>query len=108
MTHALGWNYAQSIRVRKVGFPTVHHEADFKISSGLGETIRLGLRLSRIGNRSFDLQYRVFGSDSDVVRAIARATCATVDLEPEPENVAAIAIPSELRQKMQAFGVSSW
>src|SRR4051812_19837181 len=58
----LGVAYAGLIVGRKLGFPAVHSEADFKVPCALGEAIAVELRVARLGTSSIALEYTVRGA----------------------------------------------
>jgi 4-hydroxybenzoyl-CoA thioesterase len=104
---ALGHPYQEVIVGRRLGFPSVHTEADFRRPSRFGEAIVIELRLLRIGNRSIELGYGVVGPDGEV-RATGRTVCAVMDLDPASGQMGrGVPLPDDLRAAMQAFGVAS-
>ncbi|MBL8973518.1 MAG: acyl-CoA thioesterase, partial [Myxococcales bacterium] len=60
---ALGLSYAQVVIGRKIGFPAVHSEADFKVPCAFGESIAVELRVAKLGRSSIGLDYLVRGAD---------------------------------------------
>jgi acyl-CoA thioester hydrolase len=63
----------------------------------LGESLRIQLGVSRIGNRSFDLSYRMTAGDDNLV-ARAKTVMVTYDYEQR----AAIPIPAQLKTLLDA------
>lgn len=99
----LGLSYAGLIVGRKLGFPAVHSEADFKAPCALGEAITVELRVARLGRSSIGLEYVVRGADDDV-RLTGATTCAVMDLDPaSPGFRRAVPIPDDLRARIEAF-----
>lgn len=99
----LGVAYAGLIVGRKLGFPAVHTEADFKVPCALGETIAVELRVARLGTSSIGLEYVVRGSADDV-RLTGASTCVVMDLDPDsPGFRRAVAIPADLRGRIERF-----
>lgn len=97
--------YDDVIVRRKVGFPSVHTEADFKKPTAFGESIVIELRLEALGRSSMRLAYTIRGADdpSDV-RGTGATVCAVMDLDPESESYRrSMPLPDDLRAAMQAF-----
>ncbi|MBC8070758.1 MAG: acyl-CoA thioesterase [Deltaproteobacteria bacterium] len=104
----LGVSYQQVITVRKLGFPSVHTEADFRRPSRFGDAVVVELRLTRIGRSSLTLDYVVRGAESDDdVRATGRTVAAVMDLDPNSAGYQrGLPIPDDLRARLEAFGVT--
>jgi 4-hydroxybenzoyl-CoA thioesterase len=104
----LGLPYDHMITVRKIGFPSVHTEADFTKPTRFGETVVVELRLAAIGKSSLTLAYRVHGPGGEAdVRATGKTIVAVMDLDPaSPGFRRALPIPDDLRAQLEAFGVS--
>ncbi len=101
---ALGLPYQELIVGRKLGFPSVHSEADFRIPTRFGERVGIELRVARLGRSSIDLAYVVRGPD-DAVRAVGRTVCAVMDLDPNsPTFHRSQALPEDVRAAIEAFG----
>jgi 4-hydroxybenzoyl-CoA thioesterase len=99
----LGLGYAGLIVERKLGFPAVHTEADFKSPCALGEAIAVELRVARLGTSSIALEYLVRGPANDV-RLTGASTCVVMDLDPaSPGFRRAVAIPPDLRARIERF-----
>jgi len=102
----LGLSYAGLILERKLGFPAVHSEADFKAPCALGDSIAVELRVARLGRSSIGLEYVVRGGAGDRgdVRLTGATTCVVMDLDPaSPGFRRAVAIPDELRARIERF-----
>jgi 4-hydroxybenzoyl-CoA thioesterase len=99
----LGLAYAGLIQGRKLGFPAVHSEADFKVPCALGETIAIELRVGRLGRSSIGLEYLVRGAAGDV-RLTGATTTVVMDLDPaSPGFRRAVPIPDDLRVRIERF-----
>lgn len=102
---ALGHPYRAVIVDRRLGFPSVHTEADFRRPSRFGDHVVVELRLLRIGTSSIALGYTVVGDDGEI-RATGRTVCAVMDLDPASPSVGrGVPLPDDLRAAMVAFGV---
>jgi 4-hydroxybenzoyl-CoA thioesterase len=100
----LGFGYDDFVRVRKLGFPAVHTEADFERPSRFGERIEIHQRVKKLGRSSIEFAYEVHGPDGR--RATGRSVCVVMNLdERSPEHGKAVAMPAELRARIEAFGV---
>lgn len=64
----------------------------------LGETLAVGIGLSRFGNKSFDLVYRIEGEDGRLV-----ATGKTIQVMYDYATRSAFPIPKEIRERVKAF-----
>jgi 4-hydroxybenzoyl-CoA thioesterase len=99
----LGVAYAQVVTGRKIGFPAVHSEADFKVPCAFGESIAVELRVARLGRSSIGLDYLVRGADGGL-RLTGATTSVVMDLDPaSPGFRRAIAVPDDLRARIAAF-----
>lgn len=68
----------------------------------LGETLSLGLGVSRFGNKSFDIIYRFLGEDGRLV-----ATGKTVQVMYDYGHGSAFPIPQSVKDRVHAFQ-GSW
>jgi len=101
----LGFGYDSFVRDRKLGFPAVHTEADFKRPSRFGETIEIHQRVTRLGRSSIAFAYEVHGPDG--LRATGRTVCVVMNLDERSEgHGTAVEMPAELRARIEQFGLS--
>jgi 4-hydroxybenzoyl-CoA thioesterase len=101
----LGSGYDELVRVRKLGFPAVHTEADFERPCRFGEQIVVHQRVTRLGRTSIEFYYEVWGGETR--RARGRSVCVVMNLdERSPEHGRAVEIPAELRARIEAFGLT--
>ena len=99
----LGLPYSELVVGRKIGFPAVHTEADFKAPCALGDAIAVELRVARLGRSTIDLRYVVRGAAGDL-RVNGATTCVVMDLDPaSPGFRRALAIPDDLRRRIEGF-----
>ncbi len=56
----LGVDYATLIRQHRIGFPTVHLEADFRRKLRYGDHLTVEVRVLKIGNTSITWGYKVY------------------------------------------------
>ena len=59
---ALGRPYPQVLARHRLGFPTVHLEADFREPLRYGDLLAFEVSVARIGKRSVVFRYRAFSS----------------------------------------------
>ncbi|MEM6291416.1 MAG: acyl-CoA thioesterase [Myxococcota bacterium] len=101
----LGAPYDDVIVRRKIGFPSVHTEADFSKPTAFGESIVVELRLEHLGTRSMRLGYRIRGEDDpEDERGRGATVCAVMDLDPaSPRFRRSTDLPDDLRAAMTRF-----
>ena len=102
----LGQAYADVIRVRKIGFPAVHTEADFAVPSRFGDRLAVELSVGHVGRSSVRLDYVV--READVADAPVRLRGHTIvvvfDLDgSSPTHMRALEIPDDLRAAIERF-----
>lgn len=104
---ALDEPYDALILGRKLGLPSVHSEADFRMPCRFGEWLTVQLRVTRLGRTSLELGYEVFADAEETrPRLTGKTICALMDLDPSrPTYERAVPWPEDLRDKIEAFGV---
>jgi 4-hydroxybenzoyl-CoA thioesterase len=104
-SEALGLAYDELILVRKIGFPSVHAEADFRRPTRFGETIAVELRVRDMGRTSVAFDYVIRARDPAAeTRATGHTICVVMDLDPDrPTFRRALPIPEDLRARIEAF-----
>lgn len=75
-----GVPYDRVLADLKVGFPTVHIDADFKLPLKYGDRVAIELSVVRIGNRSLTCRYRATRARTGELCAVAQITTAVVDM----------------------------
>jgi 4-hydroxybenzoyl-CoA thioesterase len=102
---ALGLPYSEVIVGRKIGFPSVHTEADFMAPSSLGDEIDVRLSVPALGRSSITFAYRVTGAgDASDARAKGRTVCVVMDLDPASKRFRqSLEIPADIRTRITAF-----
>lgn len=102
----LGLPYQAVIVGRRLGFPAVHTEADFRAPTHFGERIGVELRVAKLGRTSITLAYVLRGGAGDV-RATGRTVVAVMDLDPSsPTHHRGCPLPDDIRAAIEAFGVA--
>jgi 4-hydroxybenzoyl-CoA thioesterase len=105
-TDGLGLDYGDLILSRRIGFPAVHSEADFRAPCVLGDALVVLLRAGRVGRASIHLDYVVAGAHDPErdVRATGRTVCVVMDLDPkDPSPRRAISVPEDVRTAIERF-----
>ena len=99
----LGAPYEDVILRRKLGFPSVHTEADFRKTTRFGESVVVELRVGHLGRTSMRLEYNIVGQAGDV-RATGATVCAVMDLDPDHDTFhRAVPLPDDLRDAIERF-----
>lgn len=102
----LGVPYRDVIVGRKLGFPSVHTEADFAAASAFGDTLLVEQRVERLGRTSVTLAYRVLDALEPELppRVTGRTVCAFMDLDPHSATFRrAVELPADLRARVESF-----
>jgi acyl-CoA thioester hydrolase len=71
---------------------------DFRTRAGLGETLEVGARTSRIGRKSFDLDHEIHGPDGRLI-AVATTTLVTFDYRGD----STMPVPDLWRERIEAY-----
>ena len=104
----LGQPYATVIVGRKIGFPSVHLDADFRRPSAFGDSLEVELRVVRLGHKSIRFDMRIVAEDEDSPRVVGSKVCVVMDLDPDSAGYrTGIPMPDDLRRAIQAFGIMS-
>jgi 4-hydroxybenzoyl-CoA thioesterase len=101
--------YDQVIVGRKLGFPSVHTDADFVKPTRFGEKVAVELRVAKLGTTSIRFAYAIRGPGGEGdLRATGSTVCAVMDLDPASATFRrAVAVPEDLRAKIEAFGIGA-
>lgn len=87
--------YLDLLDRRRIGFPAVHSECDYRAPLRFADSAETEIRLARLGTKSISLSYRVWrmGGTEPVLAAEGLVTCAVTDLDA----FRAVEIPEDLR-----------
>ena len=96
-THGLHEDYATMIAVDRVGVPMAHVDCDFVSPSKIGDTLRLELRVKRVGRSSLALC--VEGTSRGELRVKANLVVVFASLE----GTRAVPIPAHVREHIERF-----
>jgi 4-hydroxybenzoyl-CoA thioesterase len=94
-----GQNYPQLLNQRRIGFPTVHIEADYKLPLRYGDSLDVELSVPHVGDKSAVFRYLGFRHQDGLKACSAEITCACVNME----SFKAMTIPDDLRALFQRF-----
>jgi len=83
----------------QTGMVVAHIDIDYLVPIHSGQVIQVGLRLERMGNKSFTLAFLI--EDVNTHTALARGTSVMVPYDSE--NKISIPIPTEWRHKITRF-----
>jgi 4-hydroxybenzoyl-CoA thioesterase len=90
-----GLPYDAVLNQRRVGFPTVHIETDYKLPLRYGDALDIELTVPRLGGRSATFRYLGYRHRDGLLACSAQITCACVNLdtfkaEPIPDDLRAL------------------
>ncbi len=89
---AVGISYAQMLQKRKVGYPSVHAEADFKHPLRFGDVARISMETVKLSSKSITNRYQLFLNDTATLCAEVEIITVPIDMDtfkaqPVPEDV---------------------
>ena len=84
---------------QKVPFILAHTTIDFRSPAFVHETLLVGIRIARLGNRSFECAYRVAEEKADRLVCDGRSVQVIFDYAKGES----FPLPEELKAKMRAF-----
>jgi 4-hydroxybenzoyl-CoA thioesterase len=93
----LGVPYFSILKERRIGFPTVRIETDFKRPFRFGDPMRLLLDVTRIGRSSISFRYRGFNGEQPEVAVEAIGTVVVIDLD----TFETLEIPPDIRAVLE-------
>ena len=94
-----GFPYHLLIDERRVGFPTVHINCDYKKPLRYGDQLDLELSVSKLGVHSATFRYVGYRHRDGLHAVTAEIVTACVDMQ----SFQAVAIPDDLRALLQRF-----
>jgi 4-hydroxybenzoyl-CoA thioesterase len=95
MLDAIEGGYASLILARRIGFPTVHAEADYKSPLRYGDAVRIDVSVETIGTSSCALRFNLRRARSLEPVALLRHVVVACDVDllrstPIPDDVRAV------------------
>lgn len=97
---AVGVSYPKMLMDRKVGFPTVHAEADFKRPLKFGDEVDVTLTPVKVGEKSLTCRYDFRLQSSSEVAATLTVVTVAIDMD----SFTGRAMPDDVRAVFQRAG----
>lgn len=99
---ALGFPYAELIMGRKLGFPAVHSEADFRAPCAFGERLTVRMTVAKLGRSSLHLTYEIWADDEEEARLRGTTICVAMDLDSRSDSFrSSVPFPADLRAAIE-------
>ena len=95
---ALNVSYADMVQKDQIGLPIVHLECDFKAITRMGEVVKFGLSVAKLGNRSLTLNVDCTGRDGQL-RVAAQKVLVFTSLQTHQ----AISAPEPIRSAIEQW-----
>ena len=95
---AVGLPYDELIDDRRLGFPTVRSDVEYKVSLRFGDVAKVEIGVVHLGRSSLTMRYRLRTQDGEAVCVEGRITTVCVNMDgfrPTP-------IPDDLRAVFEA------
>ena len=89
----VGLPYAEMLGKRKVGFPTVHAEADFRAPLRFGDCCRVAMDTVKLSQKSITNRYRLYLGDSQ--KLCSKVELVTVAISMD--DFTPVSIPEDVR-----------
>lgn len=90
----LGVPYAKMLQERRVGYPAVHADADFKRPLKFGDVIRIELSVLNVGKSSLHCRYRMYADGTDTLLAEVKVVTAAIQMD----TFQSTALPDDVRE----------
>ncbi len=78
---AVGITYAQMLQQRKVGYPSVHAEADFKRPLRFGDIVRISMETVKLSSKSITNRYQLFLNDTATLCSQVEIVTVPIDMD---------------------------
>lgn len=91
--------YRHVLDERRLGFPAVRAECDFKRPLRFGDWIEVQITADHVGTKSIALRYAIVAEATREVCAEGRVTCAVVDMR----SFRSVPLPDDLRAIFEAL-----
>ena len=97
--NAAGFNYAKLLVERKIGFPTVHTQADYRIPMPYGIELDFDLTIQSLGTTSVGFRYLVRAAGEEAIRAESRTTVVCIDMDRFEKKP----LPPDIRKVLSGY-----
>lgn len=91
--------YPELINKKRLGFPSVHIEADFKAPLMYGDVVIVTLSIVHIGRSSTKMRYEIRRKRDATLSFEAEITTVMMDLDSKQ----AVPLPDELRRVLESY-----
>jgi 4-hydroxybenzoyl-CoA thioesterase len=78
---AVGVPYSQMLQKRKVGYPSVHAQADFKHPLRFGDVARISMETIKLSPKSITCQYHLFLNDTATLCSEVEIVTVPIDMD---------------------------
>jgi 4-hydroxybenzoyl-CoA thioesterase len=89
--------YPQMLQQRKVGYPSVHAEANFSAPLRFGDTARIEMTTVKVGQSSITMRYRVLNGAA--LCAELEIVSASIDMD----KFVGVPVPDDVRAAFERF-----
>jgi 4-hydroxybenzoyl-CoA thioesterase len=96
---AAPFSYPTMIKDRRLGFPTVHIDANFRAPLSYGDTAVVTLAVANIGTSSMVLTYRIHRKRDSVLSFEAVIKTVLINLDSQKSTP----LPEELRRMLEQY-----
>lgn len=93
------FSYPELINKKRLGFPSVHIEADFKAPLMYGDVVIVTLAVVHIGRTSTRMRYEIRRKRDAILSFEAEITTVMMDLDAKE----AVPLPDELRRVLESY-----
>lgn len=91
--HEAGLTYSELLIKRRVGFPTVHTDADFKHPLRFGDVCRVEMETLELGKSALTNRYRLYHGDSKKLCSEVQLVHVAISMD----TMKAIPMPEDIR-----------
>ncbi|GBD20567.1 1,4-dihydroxy-2-naphthoyl-CoA hydrolase [bacterium HR28] len=96
---ALGIDLRRTIEEGSFDWAAVHAEIDWRSPAVFDDELAIGLRVSRIGRSSFDVEFAVTNAEKNVLHAVGRLVLVCFDVRTRQARP----VPDFVRQAVERF-----
>ena len=101
LLQAAGFPLNDVLRAHDWLMPIVHASSEYRKPMRLGEKIRVGVLIDRVGDSSLSFKYRLMGEDGDL-----RAEVSLVHVVLNADTFQSRAVPAEFLEALRSQGVT--